>query len=91
MRNATPATGIARMNPEWMPSMYADRTPGISAAGKAVLISVAPMAATRPGLRLGLVRGRARINLFWKMDWPPDTMSDPPRDWKTGGILLGRF
>ena len=64
MGNVTPASAIANANVSFIPSMYAMRIPGISAAENTLRSCVAPVLTTKDGLTPGAVMGtRSRRRL----------------------------
>ena len=83
MNTAMPAVATAMANADWMPFTYAVSTAESWAAVKAPLNSVEPMASTLAGLRVGSIDGRVLMTSFSKMEFPADTMREPPKDWKT--------
>ena len=80
---AMPAVATAMANADWMPFTYAVSTAESWAAVKAPFNWVEPTASTVPGLRVGSINGSVLLTSFSKMEFPADTMREPPKDWKT--------
>ena len=80
MNIAMPAVATEIANDDWMPFTYAVSTAESWAALKAPLNSVEPTASTIAGLRVGSIDVRVLLTSFSKMEFPADTMREPPKD-----------
>ena len=85
MNIAMPPVATAMANADWIPFTYAASTAESWAAVKAPFNSVEPIASTLAGLRVGSIDGRVLLTSFSKIEFPADTMREPPKDWKTKG------